>query len=105
MVNLIDDKCIIINSICIDTAQIEKGNILKLSCKKVSKRPKGVDFLKLVLLLSEVNPTHKLIHSSSDYQMCCIILSPLKSVELTSNNIKDQDCGTLCLIQSLNLTV
>ena len=67
MVNLIDDKCIIINSICIHTAQIEKGNIFKLSCKKVSKHPKGVDFLKLVLLLSEVNPTHKLIHSSSDY--------------------------------------
>ena len=67
MVNLIDDKCIIIYSIWIDTAQIEKGNIFKLSCKKVSKHPKGVDFLKLVLLLSEVNPTHKLIHSSSDY--------------------------------------
>ena len=52
MVNLIDDKCIIIYSIWIDTAQIEKGNIFKLSCKKVSKCPKGVDFLKLVLLLS-----------------------------------------------------
>ena len=44
MVNLIDDKCIIIYSICIDTAQIEKDNIFKFSCKKVSKCFKGVNF-------------------------------------------------------------
>ena len=43
MVNLIDDKCIIIYSIWIDTAQIEKGNIFKLSCKKVST-PKELIF-------------------------------------------------------------
>ena len=49
---------------CIATAQIEKDNIFKLSCNKVSKHSKGVYFKKRVLLSSYVSSTHKLFHRS-----------------------------------------
>ena len=44
MVNFIDDKCMVIYMYSIATAQIEKDNIFKLSCNKVSKHSKGVYF-------------------------------------------------------------
>ena len=44
MVKFIDDKCMVIYSICIATAQIEEDKVLKLSYNEVSKHSKGVDF-------------------------------------------------------------
>ena len=44
MVNFIDDKWMVIYSVCIATAQIEEDNILKLSFNEVSKNSLGVDF-------------------------------------------------------------
>ena len=43
MVNFIDHKYMVIYSICIATAQIEKNNIFKLSFNEVSKHSLGVD--------------------------------------------------------------
>ena len=43
MVNFIDDKWMVIYSVCIATAQIEE-NTLKLSFNEVSKHSLGVDF-------------------------------------------------------------
>ena len=44
MVNFIDDKWMVIYSVCIATAQIEEDNILKLSFNEVIKHSLGVDF-------------------------------------------------------------
>ena len=44
MVNFIDDKWMVIYSVCIATAKIEEDNILKLSFNEVSKHSLGVDF-------------------------------------------------------------